>query len=563
MLCCHAFLDTLIRNVQQSMEPYGGFKANTISLTSPTITLPSVLYIRAQAVSVSLELLFPHIIRTLSPADLVSAIKDRLRNLIRIKIHEPTNHDRQPLYEYPSACLEAQEAGYMFYHILLLTPIHSQMVPFLLPSSDWLHLFIKESQSRKDRRKRRYPMDLTTKQGGDPRKNLEQRILRHNHDNQKQYFPLLEKNQMMDMLGQQSRDKAQFESMIQSWMEHLTSSNHDTNGSPTDSHSLCCCTIVDSFACSWRNHFYIQGRYTKSRRDISQSPFYVHMDAKVDSIVEPVDDEPQHTGNSSIPGSKWKRLGISSVEEEICPVLERLGCGGISTLNNEFSTTIKSDSHSRLHGTVYGKCKFHASGREDMNVRMLLPSTDIITLEQGIGGRPFVCEVIDAFRLPTEDDLNQVVDSINHVVEANEISETSPLEPNRYFGRNPNGVGVSCLTLCSAKLFSTLQSETEDKIKYYGCLCWSEKDIPSQEYLDKALGRSYPLLIRQSTPIRVLHRRSGATRERYIIRLQATRVSSHYFRLHLATSGGTYSLSKNYYLRSINLIQTLLFRNIR
>ena len=46
-------------------------------------------------------------------------------------------------------------------------------------------------------------------------------------------------------------------------------------------------------------------------------------------------------------------------------------------------------------GVFYGKCKFHGSGREDIDVRMLC-------LEGG-GGRPFCCEVIDADRVPGRD----------------------------------------------------------------------------------------------------------------------------------------------------------------
>ena len=191
-----------------------------------------------------------------------------------------------------------------------------------------------------------------------------------------------------------------------------------------------------------------------------------------------------------------------------------------------------------------------------MNVRMLLPSDEFRDRIGNIGGRPFVCQVIDAFRLPNDEDLRKVVQTINYLSQNDSHpSIDDNIDITRQFGRNPHGVGVSNLQFCSSKLFSTLQSETEHKVKYYGCLCWSEREIPSQEYLENALlygtlmngpmatmnpkvSSIYPLQILQSTPLRVLHRRSGAIRKRFILSLHASRVSEHYFNLHLSTSGG-------------------------
>jgi tRNA pseudouridine synthase 10 len=272
-----------------------------------------------------------------------------------------------------------------------------------------------------------------------------------------------------------------------------------------------------------------------------------------------MDEELQGT-DTLIPTSllgKIKRLGITSVEEEICLILATIGCGGISTLNNSAASATQQQENNKTECTfpemMYGMCKFHASGREDMNVRMLLPSNECKDSVGNIGGRPFVCQVIDAFRLPTDEDLRMVVETINNT---QQDSHSEAVDANRQFGQNPNGVGVSSLQICSSKIFSSLQSETEDKVKYYGCLCWSEKEIPSQEYLENALLHGsiingsiqsthplpniYPLQILQSTPLRVLHRRSGAVRKRFILSLHVSRISDHYFNLHLSTSGGTY-----------------------
>jgi tRNA U54 and U55 pseudouridine synthase Pus10 len=257
------------------------------------------------------------------------------------------------------------------------------------------------------------------------------------------------------------------------------------------------------------------------------------------------------------------RKGITSVEEEICPVLASVACGGISQRNNE----IMGDSTGRGGKIVYGMAKFHASGREDMDVRMLLPPPNMIQTTKSsedsieVGGRPFVCEIIDAFRMPTTRDLQNVVDTINqtntHDDEQEEPEEeeytfvdglfvkddsSKNIRTKRQYGQNPNGVGIAQpLVFTSAKSFSTLQADTETKVKYYGCVCWSERPILTQQELEQCFPpNSYPLEIKQNTPIRVLHRRSAAIRIRHVLSLRCERKSDHWFILHISTSAGTY-----------------------
>ena len=51
---------------------------------------------------------------------------------------------------------------------------------------------------------------------------------------------------------------------------------------------------------------------------------------------------------------------------------------------------------------------------------------------------------------------------------------------------------------------------------------------------------TFPLTIRQRTPLRVLHRRANAIRERQILDVRASRIDTHHFRLELSTQAGTY-----------------------
>jgi len=245
------------------------------------------------------------------------------------------------------------------------------------------------------------------------------------------------------------------------------------------------------------------------------------------------------------------------VEEEICPIVADLACGGISTQNNLGRELQGSGST-----VVFGMAKFHASGREDMDVRMVLPAdvleAERVSLETGRGmkdtgsGRPFVLEIVDACKMPSPQSLLQAVLKINHVTRKEDIvtlAKTSGSsewveESDRMhvqYGLNPNGVGISGLEFCPSSSYRNLQAETEDKVKFYGCLCWCEKAIESQEHLDDLLHSAvYPLEIHQATPLRVLHRRSTSVRIRHVLSLKSYRIDNHWFRLSLSTSAGTY-----------------------
>mmetsp|Transcript_7756 Transcript_7756/g.11775 ORF Transcript_7756/g.11775 Transcript_7756/m.11775 type:complete len:832 (-) Transcript_7756:142-2637(-) len=393
---------------------------------------------------------------------------------------------------------------------------------------------------------------------------------------------LLEKNLLakhLETLG--SRDGIKKE--LSQWMlginNKVTACQQQHKGK-NDSNIKCGGDIDDDiknnigiFVSCWRNHFYLKGKYTKSRRDVSQTPFFVNDDQN-DSPKETCGDKTQEVCTAEKEQQqqqhkRMKRLGISSVEEEICPIICDLGCNGISDANNEIQVSDSNEGKKNCSTLVYGMCKFHASGREDMDVRMILP-LEADKEPKGderklIGsGRPFVCEVIDAYKMPTIEDLNHVVQKINKIDSGNngDNNESSVLKEitlsgegewvnegtrkHVQYGCNPNGVGISGLSYCQSSSFSNLQSETEDKVKFYGCLCWSRAQIPSQAYIEEKLiiGEAeksiYPLQIEQSTPLRVLHRRSASSRTRHVLSMKVIRIDDHWFRLHLSTSAGTY-----------------------
>jgi len=204
-------------------------------------------------------------------------------------------------------------------------------------------------------------------QGGDPRVNLEKR----NQNKQ----PNISYTKVLQSISALSKEE---KTNILQWIKSqplIEPQNFKLSG-------------VTCSAAVWRRPFYLFGRYTKKRRDVSQTPFFV------------------------VEAGKCKRLGVTSVEEQICPSVSE-ACGGISELNN-----------SNDGDTIFGFVKFHASGREDMDVLMSASNGKR-------SGRPFVCEVIDAFRKPNQHDLSLAVHKINAMNEGELILSRNLVDSQR------------------------------------------------------------------------------------------------------------------------------------
>jgi len=449
------------QSIDKACEPYGGIEANRFSTEHPpTVAIPGDVALRyhlaaleksnATPLSVFLQLLKAHV-KTVA----LNHVKTR---------------QAEALKGYPP-CVESEEQGFLCVHILI-TPASDVARPstFVLPGN------------KKRHRKRFRGHDPTEKQGGDPRQNLELRLCKEG----------VELWSCADV--ESELEGSTPPGTLAAWKAWF----RESAGVPT--------LAIEYHVAVWRRPFFLRGLYTKSRRDVSQTPFYV-----------PTEE------NASV----MKRLGVTSVEEQINPVLTKIACGGISTLNND------------LNGgdIVYSMIKFHASGREDLDVRMLLPPEPT----ENVGGRPFICQVIDALRMPTMYQIQQVPGVINcTTAESSGPNVDNDELAGRRYGRNPLGVDISeGLSFVPAHAFKNLQGETEEKVKYYGCLCWSKHAITSHEDLEARLG-SFPLQLKQKTPIRVLHRRSNAIRVRHVLTLKPKLIDEHHFRLNLSTDAGTY-----------------------
>ena len=184
-----------------------------------------------------------------------------------------------------------------------------------------------------------------------------------------------------------------------------------------------------------------------------------------------------------LPQTPWFIEGIrkaeTSVQELLCDPIQRFTCSS--------------------------EVRFSSSGREDCDVRMLGH------------GRPFLVELFN----PRKTALSEFE------VEALQVEINS----------NSDLVEVKQLQVMTKSAAAFLKEGEEVKKKEYSALVWAPEKL-TQEMLDRLEIKD--MLIQQKTPIRVLHRRSLATRPRTIHTMRGEQVDDHHFYLHLTTQAGTY-----------------------
>ncbi|KAK1362259.1 tRNA pseudouridine(55) synthase [Heracleum sosnowskyi] len=209
-----------------------------------------------------------------------------------------------------------------------------------------------------------------------------------------------------------------------------------------------------TFACLRAAPIYIGGRYLKYSRNVSQSRWII-------------DDE---------------RMGEASVEEII----------GGNTL-----PMFQGDSY-----------KFHAAGREDIDVRMLG------------SGRPFLIEIQNARLSPSNTSICEIERRINC------------LESRHVMVKN--------LKVLGSEAWNLMREGEAEKQKQYVALVWISRFLKDGDLETISSLKDIKLL--QKTPVRVLHRRSPLEREKIIHWMKIERIasSSQYFLLHLCTQAGTY-----------------------
>jgi tRNA U54 and U55 pseudouridine synthase Pus10 len=495
------------------------------------------------------------------------SILDDCLNRIENNSNSPSTKDND---EYPP-CVKEEEQGYLAIYVIVLPARHI--------SRPYRATRAKNGSSHKKSRRRQQQQQTShgnqqgfVQQGGDPFLNLENKVQAQDK------VVIWTMNQALNCNNSSTDKDGDDDDFFSKPLVHavldndnnhlLENGNNNKNGSSDHPDAV---PALDIYVAVWRRPFYLQSMYTKTRRDVSQTPFYV-----VDFVTIDNDDSPQTcsqdgqspkddddieesatkpaTNNKRTKTQRQRRkLGVTSVEEEILPTITKYA-GGISTLNNVHDGGCSINSNNMA--IQFGMAKFHASGREDMDVCMLLPSAEHTSNNHNITGRPFVCEMIDAYRLPPMSSLSVMVNEINHTTTTTLVASTlqdaakdnaavddKPTVTTRAYGQNPLGVEIApCLKFVQSSSFKNLQAMTESKVKYYCCLCWSEKPLSSlskeASTLDEILGK-FPKEIQQRTPLRVLHRRPNIIRQRHVLSCRATPIDEHHFRLHLNTDAGT------------------------
>lgn len=183
-----------------------------------------------------------------------------------------------------------------------------------------------------------------------------------------------------------------------------------------------------------------------------------------------------------LPQSPWiiggERKGDGSVEEEIGkPVADLFGASEV---------------------------RFHAEGREDIDVRMLGQ------------GRPFVVEVKDARAVSLN--LEDVQVAIN---------------------RRASGLlEIRQLRFCKASDMAALQRDAESHRKTYLAVCWCSQALTTAAAAAVATSEAFE--VNQKTPLRVLHRRALATRPKTVFSLGLEVLNPHYFKLRVCAQAGMY-----------------------
>ncbi|KAG0598809.1 hypothetical protein M758_12G102100 [Ceratodon purpureus] len=213
-------------------------------------------------------------------------------------------------------------------------------------------------------------------------------------------------------------------------------------------------TPCDQSIMCWRMPVFVGGRYLKFSRNISQSRWMI-------------DDE---------------RMGEGSVQEVI---------------GNVVFPHYKGDSY-----------KFHAAGREDIDVRMLGP------------GRPFIVEISNARCIPDSSEMVKLEAEIN--------------------GLKEGWVKVRELRQVGIESCAIMREGESEKQKEYAAVVWLSRPVTQADF--EALSSLKELELQQKTPVRVLHRRSPLIRPRTIhwMRCEEIKGSPNYFLLFLCTQAGTY-----------------------
>lgn len=150
--------------------------------------------------------------------------------------------------------------------------------------------------------------------------------------------------------------------------------------------------------------------------------------------------------------------------------------------------------------------KFSSAGREDVDVRMLGK------------GRPFILELLNPRKVVLS---TEQIKELQHNVNA-----------------STEDIKIRDLQKITREECSKLKEAEDSKTKTYSALVYVPEGVTEDEI--KILDDLKNVKLMQRTPLRVLHRRPLASRQRSILFMTTELIDQQHFRLRLCTEAGTY-----------------------
>ncbi|MFQ5758404.1 MAG: tRNA pseudouridine(54/55) synthase Pus10 [Candidatus Bathyarchaeia archaeon] len=223
-------------------------------------------------------------------------------------------------------------------------------------------------------------------------------------------------------------------------------------------------------------------------------------------IINPFTEEVTLQANPLYIAGRYKKLTRGIPQSRwLCPKCRGEGCTECNWTGKLYPESVEEIiSNPTLEKTGGEETAFHAAGREDIDARMLGR------------GRPFVVEI----KKPKKRfiDLQDLTKTINEQAE--------------------DKVKVLNLRFADKDMVRRLKKK-EGAAKVYKAVVEFDRDVSDKELeiLEKTLTNT---MIRQQTPLRVLHRRADRVREKYIYEAKIKRSKPNRMEMRIRCQGGLY-----------------------
>ena len=278
---------------------------------------------------------------------------------------------------------------------------------------------------------------------------------------------------------------------------------------------------------------FLKGRYRKHDRSLPQSPWFLPTGERVGKL-----SVQEHLMKEIIslfyrhPSHYQSMISSSDLPSTI--VEESLACETVyepRRCQTEISSLKSVDTFNLSDAS-----KFSSSGREDVDVRMLG------------NGRPFLLQMFGVTSIPTKSYLRNVALRIGPEVEAINLEMAHPSVCNELLaGEKEKKKSYRAVVYFKDLLRSVGIEENELADVKAELPCWHEEQATVPEFACRILPEKVKLMnrmrnieVKQSTPVRVLHRRAPLVRSKIIHCLHLRILNPCFGLLDLTTSPGTY-----------------------